>query len=119
MIEDSGKDQQPHPRRGARHQRMRPESIIPGQVVEPYVFDLEKSGLLEIRLRDTPGPRQILHREIVEQVHHHPAGVCVARAGVDRLDHEMVGPRVECLERRFADRIKRKGVPPCVAQSGQ
>ena len=119
MVEDSGKDQQPRFRRGARHQRMRPESIVPAEVIEPCVFDLEKSGLLKIWLRDTPSPREIFHREVVEQVHHRPAGSCVARTGVDRLDHEMVGPRGKCLECCFADCVERKDVPLRIAQSGE
>ena len=35
MVEDGGEHPQPRRRRGARHQRMHPESIVSGKVVEP------------------------------------------------------------------------------------
>ena len=119
MVEDRGKNQQPRFRRGARHQRMRPESIVPAKDIESGVFDLKKSGLLKIWLCDTPSAREIFDREVVEQVHHHAARGCVTRAGVDWLDHEMIRPWGKRLECCFADRVERKDVPLRIAQSGE
>jgi len=64
--------------------------------------------LLEVRLRHSPGPRQILEQAVFEQVDHGPHRLLMPGSARHGLLHEIVGPRIERAEHRLPDAVMRE-----------